>query len=59
MKRRWLAERRKADAERARQLYADGFAVAETRQQHDDAFYLGINVTFMDLALAKTVQRPK
>ena len=50
LKRRWLAERRKADAERARQLYADGFAIADSTQKHDAAFYLGINVAFMDLA---------
>ena len=50
LKRRWLAERRQADGERARKLYADGFALAEKAGKHDASFYLGINVAFMDLA---------
>jgi pimeloyl-ACP methyl ester carboxylesterase len=50
LKRRWLLERRKADAERAKRLYAQGFAVARERGDHRQAFYHGINCAFLALA---------
>jgi len=50
LKRRWLVERRSDDAEKACQLYQQGFDLAEKAARHDQAFYLGINVTFMQLA---------
>jgi tetratricopeptide (TPR) repeat protein len=53
LKRRWLAEKRKDDAERAEQFYAEGFAQAEKAQDHEMAYYLGINVAFMQLAARK------
>jgi pimeloyl-ACP methyl ester carboxylesterase len=56
LKRRWLVERRQADAEHARKLYADAFTLAEKSGRHDDAFYPGINVAFMDLAFRQDRQ---
>ena len=50
LKRRWLAERKKDDAERASELYGKGFALAEKNTNHDMAYYLGINLAFMKLA---------
>jgi pimeloyl-ACP methyl ester carboxylesterase len=50
LKRRWLVERRSDDAEHASQLYQQGCAQAEKDALHDQAFYHGINVAFMQLA---------
>jgi hypothetical protein len=50
LKRRWLLERRRPDAERAKQLYARGVALADARSDHEQAFYQGINLAFMTLA---------
>jgi len=50
LKRRWLVERRDSDALRARELYAEGYRIAEWENDHDQAFYHGINIAFMDLA---------
>jgi pimeloyl-ACP methyl ester carboxylesterase len=50
LKRRWLVERRSDDAENASQLYQQGFDQAEKAARHDQAFYHGINVAFMQLA---------
>jgi pimeloyl-ACP methyl ester carboxylesterase len=50
LKRRWLVERRSDDAENASQLYQQTFAQAEKDARHDQAFYHGINVAFMQLA---------
>jgi pimeloyl-ACP methyl ester carboxylesterase len=50
LKRRWLVERRRQDAERALALYRRGYDAAAQEGNHDQAFYLGINVAFMELA---------
>jgi pimeloyl-ACP methyl ester carboxylesterase len=50
LKRRWLVERRSEDAEKASQLYQQGFELSEQAARHDQAFYHGINVAFMQLA---------
>jgi hypothetical protein len=50
LKRRWLVERRRQDAERALALYRRGYDAAVQRQDPAQAFYLGINVAFMELA---------
>jgi pimeloyl-ACP methyl ester carboxylesterase len=51
-KRRWLLERRRADAEEAFKLYGQGYegATAKTPPDHEQAFYHGINLAFMELA---------
>ena len=50
LKRRWLAERRDEDATKARELYDKAFKASEAANDHDQAFYHGINIAFMDLA---------
>jgi len=50
LKRRWLAERKIEDAEKASELYQQGFDQSEKAGRHDQAFYHGINVAFMQLA---------
>jgi len=50
LKRRWLVERRIDDAEKASALYKQGFEQSEKVGKHDQAFYHGINVAFMQLA---------
>jgi tetratricopeptide (TPR) repeat protein len=50
LKRRWLVERRADDAEKAFALYQQGFELSEKAGRHDQAFYHGINVAFMQLA---------
>jgi len=50
LKRRWLAEGRKADAESALATYREAYGAAASP---DQAFYLGINVAFMELAYTK------
>ena len=50
LKRRWLVERKAADALRARELYSEAYRIAETAGDHEQAFYHGINIAFMDLA---------
>ena len=50
LKRRWLAGRRRSDAERALALYRQGYAMAVRDNNPGQAFYHGINVAFMELA---------
>jgi tetratricopeptide (TPR) repeat protein len=50
LKRRWLAERRRADAEAALTLYKDALARAEAKSDASQAFYHAINCGFMNLA---------
>jgi len=50
LKRRWLVERKIDDAERASELYQQGFDRSEKSGRHDQAFYHGINVAFMQFA---------
>jgi pimeloyl-ACP methyl ester carboxylesterase len=53
LKRRWQHERRKEDGTRAREIYAEAYDVAAAAPEPDDpqAFYMAINVAFMELAL--------
>lgn len=53
LKRRWLVERRKADAEQALSLYGEGLRLSEERNDHAQAYYHAINVAFMQLAFCK------
>jgi len=50
LKRRWLVERKVEDAEKASGLYQQGFDLSEKAGRHEQAFYHGINVAFMQLA---------
>jgi pimeloyl-ACP methyl ester carboxylesterase len=50
LKRRWLAERRRADAEQALALYGQALEQAEARSDREQAYYLAINCAFMELA---------
>ncbi|HXB72458.1 MAG TPA: alpha/beta fold hydrolase [Candidatus Acidoferrales bacterium] len=52
LKRTWLASRHRADAERALELYqkAYGIAVSKTPPDHEQAYYHGINIAFLELA---------
>src|SRR5262249_19541734 len=52
LKRRWLVERRRADADSALELYgkAYGESTKSLPPNHDQAYYHGINVAFMELA---------
>lgn len=59
LKRRWLVERRAADAQRARQLYSEAFASAVAAEDAAQAYYHGINVAFMDLAYARAAERAR
>jgi pimeloyl-ACP methyl ester carboxylesterase len=51
-KRRWLLERRRADAEKALDMYRRGYerANSKTPPDHKQAFYHGVNLAFMELA---------
>jgi alpha/beta hydrolase fold len=51
-KRRWLLERRRADAEKTINMYQRGYerANAKNPPDHEQAFYHGINLAFMELA---------
>ena len=53
IKRRWLAEGRRADAERALELYGRGLEQAEADDDHEQAFYHAINVAFLSLAFER------
>ncbi len=50
LKRRWLAERRRADAEQSLSLYRQALDRAEARGDAAQAFYHAINCAFMELA---------
>jgi pimeloyl-ACP methyl ester carboxylesterase len=50
LKRRWLAERRRADAEQALALYGQALSRAEAKPDPEQAHYLAINCAFMELA---------
>ena len=51
LKRRWLAERRQRDAERAESLYEQAFHLARGKNDAAQVYYHGINLAFMKLAL--------
>jgi pimeloyl-ACP methyl ester carboxylesterase len=55
LKRRWLVERRRADAEKAMALYREGLEKAEAKSDAGQAFYHAINCAFMDLAYGSDV----
>jgi pimeloyl-ACP methyl ester carboxylesterase len=55
-KRRWLAERRDADAQAAYQLYSQALEQARTKGDAAQCYYLGINVAFLDLAYRQDAQ---
>lgn len=59
LKRRWLAERRKADAERSLALYGKGFRRANADEDHPQAFYHAINCAFMELAFNKSITKAR
>jgi pimeloyl-ACP methyl ester carboxylesterase len=50
LKRRWLVELRRKDAEQALALYRDGLAQAEASGDVSQAYYHAINCAFMELA---------
>ena len=52
LKRRWLLERKKADADGARELYSKALEAAEEAGDPAQVFYHAINVAFMALAVA-------
>lgn len=49
-KRRWISESRRGDFKRAVQLYRQGYDEAVSKQDHAQAFYLGINLAYLALA---------
>jgi pimeloyl-ACP methyl ester carboxylesterase len=51
-KRRWTVERRRADVEKAMELYGRGYSEAAAKQppDHDQAYYHGINLAYLELA---------
>lgn len=49
LKRRWLNERVKKDWTDARALYEEGFRQAEIADNHPQAYYHAINISFLDL----------
>jgi pimeloyl-ACP methyl ester carboxylesterase len=50
LKRRWLVEHRRLDAERAIALYREALQKAEAKSDSNQGFYLAINCAFMELA---------
>jgi tetratricopeptide (TPR) repeat protein len=50
LKRRWLVEQRRKDAEQASALYHEGLAQAEAKGDASQAYYHAINCAFMALA---------
>jgi hypothetical protein len=52
LKRRWLVERRRADVERAMELYQNAYDISSSRTtpDHHQAYYHGINLAFLNLA---------
>jgi len=56
LKRRWLAERRRKDADDALELYSTGLRLAEERNRHDQALYHGVNKAFMQIAYSSDLE---
>jgi len=50
LKRRWLVEHKRSDAEQALKLYGQALERAETKQDSAQAYYHAINCAFMELA---------
>lgn len=59
LKRRWYVERRKADIERAYKLYEKGYRISAKKRDHEQAFYHGINLAFLDIAYRKNLRAAK
>jgi pimeloyl-ACP methyl ester carboxylesterase len=59
LKRRWLAGRRRMDAERALALYRDAYEISAAKNDHTQAYYHGINVAFMELAYGSDYEAAK
>lgn len=55
LKRRWLVEHRRADAERSIALYREGLDKAESKPDASQGFYHAINCAFMDLAYGSDI----
>ena len=55
LKRRWLVERRRADAEQALAMYGEGLARAQSHGDAAQAFYHAINCAFMTLAFGSDI----
>lgn len=55
LKRRWVGDRRRSDAEMARDLYRRGHARAADAGDHGQAYYHAINLAFLDLLFAGDV----
>jgi pimeloyl-ACP methyl ester carboxylesterase len=53
LKRRWLLYRSRADADKTLEYYSEGYRRASEKGRHDQAYYHGINVAFMQLAYLK------
>ena len=56
LKRRWLVEQRRKDAEQALALYRDALAQAEANGDAQQAFYHAINCAFMELAFGRSAK---
>lgn len=59
IKRRWVGQRRQADAELAESLYARGHEVASANGDHGQAYYHAINLAFLTLLYRKDVVRAR
>lgn len=59
LKRRWLAERKRDDAEEALRLYSSAYAEAKKKKDEPQGFYHAINVAFMQLAYKKDRDKAK
>lgn len=59
IKRRWVGQRRQADAELAESLYARGHALASAAGDHAQAYYHAINLAFLTLLHRKDVAKAR
>jgi tetratricopeptide (TPR) repeat protein len=55
LKRRWLLEHRRTDAEKSIALYREGLEKAESKSDAKQAFYHAINCAFMNLAYGSDI----
>jgi hypothetical protein len=59
LKRRWLAGRRRVDAERAITLYRQAYEISAAAKNYSQAYYHGINLAFMELAYGSDYEAAK
>jgi tetratricopeptide (TPR) repeat protein len=59
IKRRWVGERRQADAELSGTLYARGHELASAAGSHGQAYYHAINLAFLSLLHRKDVAKAR